>query len=675
MFSSVRLKRLFFSWKSRGCSTSVETLPIQNSQSRLLPITAAIVPFLTLAAWELQHERQNSSKCCGIMAYVGNKPSLEYLLEGLTILQNRGYDSAGVSTLDSITNAVKVTKYASVGSTSDSIELLKDHSKVQHANDVVGIAHTRWATHGAKTDNNAHPHTDNGDRLSLVHNGTIENASLLKKQLQAEGYTFTSETDTEVIVQMIGYYIDKGCTYMEAIRMALGRMEGTWGLAILHRDFPDQIVCACNGSPIVVGIGQDCMFIASEHSAFQRHTNEYIALKDGEVAVVHSSGVSLDHSRIEKAPEQDIQLSPEPWPHWTIKEIMEQPAAVSRSLGYGSRITVSGEIKLGGLEQKREWLKNIRHLVLSACGTSLHSLEYGCALMKWLGAFDTCQTTDAAELCEEDFAQHNAGLFVASQSGETKDVVRALEIAESKGIPRFSIVNCVGSLIARMTGCGVYLYAGREHAVASTKAFVTQVAAVSLVAAWFSQMREARNSIRMASLLDALHRLPTYIGMTLGVREHCQALAESIKNEGNLFVLGRGFSYPIAREGALKIKEITYIHAEGYSGGALKHGPFALLEEGTPVIMVMPDDHHAKHMVTCCHEISCRGGRIIAITDNPKLLDGIHPPCDIIRIPSNGPLTALLGVIPLQLLAYELAVARGINPDNPRHLAKAVTVY
>ena len=226
-----------------------------------------------------------------------------------------------------------------------------------------------------------------------------------------------------------------------------------------------------------------------------------------------------------------------------------------------------------------------------------------------------------------------------------------------------------------MTGCGVYLYAGREHGVASTKAFVTQVAGVGLVAAWFSQMRESQNSIRMANLIDALHRLPTYIGMTLGVREHCRALAQSIKNEGNLFVLGRGFSYPIAREGALKIKEITYIHAEGYSGGALKHGPFALLEEGTPVIMVMPDDHHAKHMVTCCHEVSCRGGRIIAITDNPKLLDGIEPPCDIIRIPSNGPLTALLGVIPLQLLAYELAIARGINPDNPRHLAKAVTVY
>jgi len=674
MFCNVRLRRLFQHWKRKRFFSSLAVECSSRNKSGFLPYAAALLPLATLTAWELQREKQNSAKCCGIMAYIGNEPCLDFLLEGLTILQNRGYDSAGVSTLDKDTREVKVTKYASIGSTSDSIELVKTHADKEHKKDLVGIAHTRWATHGGKTDRNAHPHVDGGERLSLVHNGTIQNAGSLKKELLSEGYTFSSETDTEVIAQLIGYYMDNGYAYMESLRLALGRLEGTWGLAILHRDFPDQIICACNGSPIVVGIGRDCMFIASEHSAFSRHTSDYIALKDGEVAVVQSNGVSLDNSRIEKAPEQDIQLSPEPWPHWTIKEIMEQPAAVSRSLGYGSRITLTGKIKLGGMDGQKEMLRNINHLVMSACGTSMHSLEYGSAIMRWLRAFDTTQVIDAAELGEDDFPAANAGLLVASQSGETKDVVRTLEIAEKKGIPRFAIVNCVGSLIARMTGLGMYLYAGREHAVASTKAFVTQVAGVSLMSAWFSQLRESRNEVRLSKLVDALHRLPTYIGMTLGVRDQCRELAESIKNEENMFVLGRGFAYPIAREGALKIKEITYIHAEGYSGGALKHGPFALLEEGTPVIMIIPNDHTAKHMVTCCHEVSCRGARVIAITDNPQLLDEIEN-CAVIQIPSNGPLTALLAVVPLQLLAYELAVARGINPDNPRHLAKAVTVF
>eukprot|EP01006_Ploeotia_vitrea_P031171 TRINITY_DN63464_c0_g1_i1.p1 TRINITY_DN63464_c0_g1~~TRINITY_DN63464_c0_g1_i1.p1 ORF type:complete len:711 (-),score=414.30 TRINITY_DN63464_c0_g1_i1:146-2278(-) len=612
-----------------------------------------------------------SARACGIVAYVGDDPAVDYLLEGLHILQNRGYDSAGITTVHG--DELVTTKYASVGSTSDSIQLVKKHAPDRHRNDNIGIAHTRWATHGGKTDTNAHPHLDAKGRVALVHNGTIENADALRGELaKTHGIEFRSETDTEVIVQLIGVYLDQGESVVDAVKLATSRLEGTWGLAIVHKDHPNQVIAARNGSPLVVGIGKDEMFVASEVAAFSRYCNEFVDLNDGEVAVVKPGDFTLDQSRVEKAETMQIELSPAPYPHWTIKEIMEQPQAVARTLNYGGRFLSNGNVKLGGLNMNRDMLLGIRHLVIAACGTSLYAGMYGALLMRSLDSFDTVQTIDASEVQDHSLPKNQGGLLVVSQSGETKDVHRTLTSATKMGVPRFSVVNAVGSLIARTTKCGVYLNAGRENAVASTKAFTTQVTALALIAGWFAQERGVASEQTRGDLLNALHRLPTYLGMTLRTRDQMSAIAEKLKDRDHMFILGKGFAMPIALEASLKVKEITYIHAEGYGGGALKHGPFALLDNGTPVVLVIPDDQHAELMRIAAAQVRARGAYTVIVTDKPELATGIAD--EVVSIPSNGPLTALLAVVPLQLLAYELALKRGIDPDKPRHLAKAVTV-
>ena len=362
---------------------------------------------------------------------------------------------------------------------------------------------------------------------------------------------------------------------------------------------------------------------------------------------------------------------PAPFEHWTLKEIMEQPDALARTLNHGARLPNDLEVKLGGLERNKDMLLSIKHLVIAACGTSYHAGLYGALGMRALKAFDTVQVVDASELTSHHFAQEGAGLLVISQSGETKDTHRALIIAQEHNIPTFSVVNAVGSLIARTTKCGVYLNAGREHAVASTKAFSTQVMALEMIAAWFSMHRNTEPE-RRRHVIDELRRLPTLVKIALTTQEACAKIAETLKDTEHCFVLGKGPCEAIAREGALKIKEITYLHAEGYPGGALKHGPFALIVKDTPVILCIFDDQHGPLMRTAAEEVRARGARTIVITDNPKLAEGVAH--DTVIIPKNGVLTGLVANIPLQMIAYELAVKKGINPDRPRNLAKAVTV-
>jgi glutamine---fructose-6-phosphate transaminase (isomerizing) len=606
---------------------------------------------------------------CGIVGFIGKEPCANHLLQGLTILENRGYDSAGIASIDSNQELV-VTKFASLDTTNDAIDKLKEH-KDNHDDHQIGIAHTRWATHGGKTDTNAHPHTDTKKRIALVHNGVIENANALREELSTHNITCVSETDTEVIAQLIGLFLDLKHNLEQAVKMALQKLEGTWGLAIISKHEPDKIIAAKNGSPIVIGVASGRMFIASEPAAFSGQTKEFISLENGEIAIIKSDGHSLDLSRLEQAPDQEILLSPDPYPHWTIKEIMEQPEAISRALNYGGRILDDSRVKLGGLEQNKELLIGIKHLVIAACGTSYHAALYGARLMRSLNAFETVQVIDAAELTRADFPPNNGGLLVISQSGETKDVHRCVVNAQKEGVPVFSVINAVGSLIPRTTKCGVYVNAGREHAVASTKAFTTQVTVLSLIANWFAQSRELEEQSRQ-HLIDALHRLSTNCGMTLRTREKCAHIASKLTHADHCFVLGKGYAEPIAREAALKIKEITYLHAEGYPGGALKHGPFALIEKGTPIILFILDDAHANFMRTAAEEVRARGAYTIVITDNPRLADCISD--EVIHIPSDGSLTALIATLPTQLIAYELAVQKQINPDKPRNLAKAVTV-
>uniref|UniRef100_A0A6A7G1D0 Glutamine--fructose-6-phosphate aminotransferase [isomerizing] n=1 Tax=Hirondellea gigas TaxID=1518452 RepID=A0A6A7G1D0_9CRUS len=664
-------------WRSLQSSSSVLRLSSSSdsnqSKSQQTSKFALFGVFSLPALGGFLYDRRRAS-ACGIVGFVGPDSAVDYLLEGMQILLNRGYDSTGISTLHVGSDSkisLRTTKFASRDTSSDSYDLLNAEAPDAHRGDTVGIGHSRWATHGAKVDRNSHPHCDWKDRVALVHNGTIENSKELKKELMGYGIPFSSDTDTEVIVQLIGYYLDQGMEIMDAFAKTLTRLQGTYGLAIIHKDSPGQIIAVRHGSPLIVGIGDGRMWVASEHSAFGRYTKQYVSLRDNEIAVITTDGISIKtEGRISQAPDEVIELSPDPYPTWTIKEIMEQPAAVSRALKYGSRLSGDHTVILGGLDSEKESLLAIKHLVLGACGTSKFASEYGTRLMRSLEAFDSVQTVDAAEFVYETFPRVDSGLLVVSQSGETRDVIRAVALAQDRDLFVFSVINAIGSLIARTTNCGVYVHAGREHAVASTKAFITQVTCLALIASWFAQNRGSTTA-RRAELISALHHLPTYTGMTLQCRDQCKEIAESLVDTEHIFVLGKGFGEPIAFEGALKIKEITYIHAEGYSGGALKHGPFALIEEGTPIIMLVLDDRHAQLMRTSCEEVRARGARVIAITDNPKLVEGIADTC--IQIPSNGPLTALLGVIPLQLIAYELAILRGINPDKPKNLAKAVT--
>lgn len=616
---------------------------------------------------------------CGIVGVVGSEDANAFVLEGLTILQNRGYDSAGIATVDKKSSELFVTKFASRDTTCDSIDLVKSNS-AKHVGHFTGIGHTRWATHGGKTDLNAHPHTDSKNRIALIHNGTINNSYDLKKELIGKGVVFKSETDTEVIAQLVGLYLDEGMNTKDALSHALARCEGTWGLAVINKAVPDEIVVACNGSPMMIGLGQGRTFIASETSAFSKYTKNFIAMKDGEIGIVHAGGSHLDLSRVETAPEFDVQLTPYPYSHFTLKECMEQPEAIARALSYGARMD-GKRVVLGGLDKNAETMSHIKNMMLTACGTSRHAAEFGAKIMRDLDCFDTVSVMDSAEVRRSDIPKRFGALLAVSQSGETKDVHRAVKIGEEMGVPCISVVNVVGSLIARSTGLGVYLNAGRENAVASTKAFTTQVTVLSLVALWFRQHKEDSEKLVESALkrelLDALQRLPISFGMALRTRDRCREIAAELVNKNTMFVLGKGYAEPIAMEGALKIKEMAYVHAEGYSGGALKHGPFALIEgqegrEGqTPVIIIILDDDHATHMRTAAEEVKARGAKVYVITDNARLARGIDP--NPVVIPSNGPLSALIAVLPLQLIAYELAVQKGLNPDAPRNLAKAVT--
>lgn len=416
------------------------------------------------------------------------------------------------------------------------------------------------------------------------------------------------------------------------------------------------------------------MYVASETSAFNQYTRQFISLRDGDIGVLHRDGRStLDMSRMQKAPDQEILLSPAPYPHWTLKELMEQPSAVTAAMNNGGRL--NGDlVKLGGIDRAEKQLSLLRFLTISACGTSLHAAKYGERLMKELHSFDAVYSIDSAETEENDFFRASpdswseSGLLVISQSGETKDVVRVVDKAQRVGMPIISVVNAVGSLIARKTRLGVYCNAGRENAVASTKAFTTQVTVISLIALWFRQAKDRKENRKISGsdkavkLREALLALPGVIRVSLGLRDQCKRVAEQLNGKEHCFVLGKGYSEPVALEGALKIKEMCYLHAEGYSGGALKHGPFALIDDktgkfgATPVILLIMDDQHADHMRTAAEEVKARGAELLIITDDKRLARGLDP--NPLVIPSNGPLTALGAVIPLQMIAYELAMLR-----------------
>lgn len=605
---------------------------------------------------------------CGIFAYTGDRQAGDIILEGLIILQNRGYDSVGITTLS---DQYTTTKSASEEETSDGIVKL-GQTISKHAGNKIGIGHTRWATHGPKTIKNTHPHFDNSKRFALVHNGVIENYSDIKEYLKSEGILCSTETDSEVIVQLLGYYA-KSNSFPAALKKTLSDLEGTWGLAILDLENPKVLTLTRRGSPLLVGLGKEEYFVSSEISAFSRYTTHYISLEDDEIVTIDNNQIYLENNiedrlLISKNPEA-ILLSPSPYQHWTLREIKEQEHSILNCLNNKGRIRDQAQAHLGGLESNKENLLKIKNLVIIGCGTSKHAGDFGAFLLRKISGFDSVSVVDAAEF-DSDYCKYpNLGILSLSQSGETQDVLRCLKIFKGTS---FSIVNKVDSSIARTTKCGVYCNAGREVAVASTKAFTSTVCILTLVAIWFAQNRDLSLEERK-DFISCLHKLPLCFANILNDKvldQKCDQVAAYLKNATRLFILGKGASTSIAYEGALKIKEIGYLHAEGYPGGSLKHGPFALIEKGTPIIIILLNNETRPYMESTIEEVKSRGAYTITITDIPN-----HLSSDLIlRIPSSDCLTALLAVIPLQLIAYKLSVSKGINPDKPRNLAKVVTV-
>lgn len=622
-------------------------------------------------------KNQRTVDCCGILGYIGNKDASKILIEGIEVLQNRGYDSCGMTTIGK-DHILKTTKYAST-STLDAIEKLKKNYASTHKNDTIGIAHTRWATHGSKVDENAHPHSDYKERISIVHNGIIENYLELKTFLQNENIPFKSSTDTEVIANLIGYYLDKGEDFENAALSTIKKLEGTWGVCIIHKDHMNEMILAANGSPLHIGFKDDEIFIASEYSALSMYTNEYISLKNGEILFINKDKIEdlKIMKKVQNIPEINLQKVPDPYPHWTIKEIYEQPVSLAKALNHGGRFSyINNLVKLGGLDAKKETFSEIDNLIITGSGTSYYASLYAKYIMNYLNCFNTVQVIEPSDFNLSVLPKEKEGIIFVSQSGETRDVIKACKLSYDLNLKKMSVVNVVGSTIANMTGCGVYLNAGREVGVASTKCFTSQVAVLTLIALWFFQNKKNFTcSNKISSLIDSLHRLPLYSGMTIKSCENtCKLLSAKLQNTNSMFILGNGLSYPIALEGALKIKELSYIHCEGFQGTSLKHGPYALLggEESIPVIMLVFNDSSKNVMINTGEQIKSRGAYIICITDDEHLVKNFAD--DIILIPTNGMLTPLLGVIPIQMLAYYISVQKGNNPDKPRCLAKTVTV-
>ncbi len=606
---------------------------------------------------------------CGIVGYVGNRIATPMLLEGLKRLEYRGYDSAGVA----IMNGKGVETRRAAGKIARLEAVIANDPPLG----TMGIAHTRWATHGPPTEKNAHPHASQNGKIAVVHNGIIENATALKAKLEARGYVFKSDTDTEVLAHLIevAYAGNLEAAVIEALRQC----DGTYGLAAITSDEKDKIVAARKGSPLLIGVGEGEYFIASDASAVLAHTRNVVYLDDGDIAVVTRDGykvLDLD-SAIRDKPVTRIdwdlqQIERGGYPHFMLKEIFEQPTTVENTMR-GRLLLEEGFSKLGGLNISKDDLLKIDNIIITACGTSWHSALIGEMMIEEL-----CRIPVEVEYASE-FRYRNPIVtpttlcIVISQSGETADTLAAMREAKRRGARTLGIVNVVGSTIAREDDGGIYLHAGPEIGVASTKAFTSQVVALALFTLKLARLKNL-SVARGREIAQALADLPAQIQSILDRAPEIEELAEEFKRASNFLYLGRGYNFPAALEGALKLKEISYIHAEGYPAAEMKHGPIALIDEMMPVVCIAPHDAVFDKITSNIQEVKARNGKIIAITtrEEPSLAGKLDYE---FRIPETVDLlTPILASVPLQLLAYYIAVKRGCNVDQPRNLAKSVTV-
>jgi len=610
---------------------------------------------------------------CGIVGYLGPRQAVPILLEGLHRLEYRGYDSAGVSILTEDDGLTTVKEAGKIAALEEVLEGMGSASRC-------GIGHTRWATHGPPTQRNAHPHISTDETIALVHNGIIENASILKAQLEKLGYRFRSDTDTEVLVHLVDEAFKENERLEDAVAAALLQVEGAYGIAVVSSRDPDKIVAARNGSPLLLGIGKEGEFlVGSDAAALVSYTRDVVYLNDGDVAVLNGKGYSTFHLQrgIVTRPIQKITwdlgaIEKGGFDHFMLKEIFEQPASL-QDVTRGRLLPEDGTARLGGITLPDDQLLKISRIVITACGTSWHSALLGELMLEELARIPV-EVEYASEFRYKNPILDERTLVIAiSQSGETADTLAALKEAKRRGAPTMGVVNVVGSTIARETDFGVYLHAGPEIGVASTKAFTSQVVALALFTLYLGR-RRALSIERGARLVQALQALPQQVEETLALNGEILALAEQYADARNFLYLGRGYQFPVALEGALKLKEVSYIHAEGYPAAEMKHGPIALIDEDMPVVFLAPSDAIYSKVLSNIEEVRARKGRVIAVVSRGN--EEIRAKADhLIPVPEADPvILPVLTTVPLQLLAYHMALIRGCDVDQPRNLAKSVTV-
>lgn len=609
---------------------------------------------------------------CGIVAYIGKQDAYPIIIKGLQRLEYRGYDSAGVALLNGSLNV-----YKKAGKVSDLAAFVKD----KNLSGVVGMGHTRWATHGEPNDRNAHPHFSQSKDFAIIHNGIIENYASIKAELMKQGHTFESDTDTEVLVHLIEeIYTKVSVPLEEAVRLALGEVVGAYAIVILSKNDPNKLIAARKGSPIVVGIGKDEFFVASDATPIIEYTKNVAYLNDGEVAVISDGELTVKTIGNEiKIPfVQELEMKLEAlekggYEHFMLKEIYEQPRSIADSMR-GRFDSRSGTLKLGGLREFEQKIVNAKRIIIAACGTSWHAGMVAEYLIEDLARIPV-EVEYASEFRYRNPVIYEDDVVIAiSQSGETADTLAAIEMAKAKGATIFGVCNVVGSSIPRATHAGSYTHAGPEIGVASTKAFTAQVTVLTLLALQIAHKRGSIAESRFRQILNELETIPQKVEKALESDAKILAIAKEYKNARNFLYLGRGYGFPVALEGALKLKEISYIHAEGYPAAEMKHGPIALIDEEMPVVVIATKHGSYEKVVSNIQEVRARKGKIIAIvTEGDAQVKELAD--YVIEIPETDEiLVPLVSVVPLQLLAYHIAVLRGCNVDQPRNLAKSVTV-
>ena len=609
---------------------------------------------------------------CGIVAYLGHRQAHEVILKGLKRLEYRGYDSAGIALLDGGLNV-----YKKKGKVSDLEQSLAGRS----LDSTIGIGHTRWATHGEPNDINAHPHFSGSGKMAIIHNGIIENYSALREDLRSKGHEFLSETDTEVLVHFIEDVRERNhCSLVEAVRLALHSVVGAYAIVVISQEDPYQLVAARKGSPLVIGIGKNEYFVASDATPIVEYTNEVVYLNDHEIAVIKTD--SLNIKTVEDIPTtpyiHTLEMALEAiekggYDHFMLKEIFEQPRSIGDCMR-GRLDAQSNRLVLGGIREYTDTLAKAERIIIAACGTSWHAGLVAEYLFE-----EFCRIPVEVEYASEfryrnPIIREGDVLIAISQSGETADTLAAIELAKSKGATIIGVCNVVGSSIARASHAGSYTHAGPEIGVASTKAFTAQLTVLNMICLLVAEKRGTISVELFHTLLSDLESVPQKVEEILGLNEQIKIIAEEFKDVPNFLYLGRGYNFPVAQEGALKLKEISYIHAEGYPAAEMKHGPIALIDENMPVVFIATRDSSYEKIVSNIQEVKARKGRVISIvTEGDEWIPQMSE--FTIEIPMvHEALMPMLAVIPLQLLSYHIAVMRGCNVDQPRNLAKSVTV-